>query len=114
MCCSERLLQIRLAAENSNPNLTFRPALNDRSLRMAEELRDAQDMQPAPSRPGSAGAWSSAARLPASPHPLRPTPGIALHTLNAIMVDMFLNISLKTFKLTKIYKENKVVKDSSE
>ena len=78
-------MQIRLAAENGDPDLTFKPLLNDRSLRMAEELREAQELreaaqevQAAPCRPASAGAWPPATRLPMSPHPLRPTPGIEL------------------------------------
>ncbi|KAK9825739.1 hypothetical protein WJX74_003307 [Apatococcus lobatus] len=86
---SERLMQIRLAAENGDPDLTFKPSLNDRSLRMAEELRDAQELRDAaaevhsaPSRPASAGGWPPANRLPTSPHPLRPTPGLAENEAN--------------------------------
>lgn len=47
VCCSERLAQTQLSVEE-DPNLTFAPAVNDRSMRLAisKELREVREDLP--------------------------------------------------------------------
>ena len=47
LCCSERLAQTQLSVEE-DPNLTFAPAVNDRSMRLAisKELREVREDVP--------------------------------------------------------------------
>lgn len=47
LCCSERLAQTQLSVEE-DPNLTFAPAVNDRSMRLAisKELREVREDLP--------------------------------------------------------------------
>lgn len=62
--CSERLARARVAAEAGDGELTFAPAINDRSLRLAlvKEIRELRDRLPACARLAAGPAASGAAK----------------------------------------------------